>query len=83
MNEKSSPQDQIKNFTKKLDSPQITLLQTKNLINVELKKLLDEINAEYGKQKNPPPAEEIKKIDELIKEFNRKAHRKVLGFADK
>jgi hypothetical protein len=81
--EKPTPESQIKNLTKKLEIPQITLLQTKNLVAVELEKLIADINAEYGKEKNPPTEKELKKVNELIKEFRRKADRKIFDFVDK
>jgi hypothetical protein len=84
-NEKPSPQSRIENLTKKLETPRITLLQTKGLV-LELQEIIRDINREFGEkyQKGQKPnEEEVEAINKLISEFNRKSDEKVFSFVDK
>ena len=82
MNEKISPEDQIENFTKKLETPQITLLQIQNLANAELDKLITNINMEQEKGEKKLTEEEIKAIHGAIDKFRRKIDHKIFDFVD-
>ena len=79
MNEKPTPESQIKNLTKKLEIPQITLLQIKNLQS-EQKKIINDINMRQAE--SPLTKEEIEAVNKVIEEFNQKSEAKILSFID-
>lgn len=85
-NESLSPQTRIENLIKKLETPQITLLQIKSLF-FEYRELIDDINKEYyekyQKEKKEADKEEVEAINKLAKEFNQKFDTKLFSFVDK
>jgi len=77
-NENLSPKTQLENLTKKLEVPQITLLQIYNLQS-EQEKLIDDINRQA---ESPLTKEEIEAVNKIIKEFNQKSKAKIFNFVD-
>lgn len=78
-NENLSPKTQLENLAKKLETPQITLLQIKNLQS-EQKKIIDGIK--MRQVESPLTKEEIEAVNKVIEEFNQKSEAKILSFVD-
>jgi len=78
-NENLSSKTQLENLAKKLETPQITLLQIKNLQS-EQKKIINDINMRQAE--SPLTKEEIEAVNKVIEEFNQKSEAKILSFVD-